>query len=275
MIALLAQNAYLTPIAEAQSSIAVLDELSGIVASRRRPGVYYAHNDSGDSARFFALRLDGSNAGPATGIEVPGAANVDWEDIATDGKTLYLSDLGNNANRRRDLTIYAVHDLAADSIAPRAKWTVAYPDQTEFPPAGDKRWDCEALIVWRGKLHALTKWRTSGGLPVDGTSLYRLDSPREGVTNPLVKVGTKTGLGGWVTAADVSPDNARVAVLTHFPQPGIWTFDARRAGTNFLSRPLKRYLLDPAMGQIEAIAWTAKNEVVVTNEPGRMWRFRI
>ena len=32
-----------------------LDELSGMAASRRHPGLYYAHNDSGDGARIYVL----------------------------------------------------------------------------------------------------------------------------------------------------------------------------------------------------------------------------
>src|SRR5690606_12327811 len=35
-----------------------LAELSGLAASRRHPGLFYAHNDSGDVARVFVL--DGS-----------------------------------------------------------------------------------------------------------------------------------------------------------------------------------------------------------------------
>ncbi|HVV04917.1 MAG TPA: hypothetical protein VHC96_11885 [Puia sp.] len=31
-----------------------MDETSGIAASVTNPGLYYAHNDSGDSSRFFA-----------------------------------------------------------------------------------------------------------------------------------------------------------------------------------------------------------------------------
>ena len=44
-------------------------ELSGLVASRTQAGVLWTHNDSGDSARVIAIRLDGSSLGsfPVTG----------------------------------------------------------------------------------------------------------------------------------------------------------------------------------------------------------------
>src|ERR1700709_2495176 len=40
-----------------------MDELSGLVVSRRQPGILYVHNDSGDSSRFFAIGTDGSLKG--------------------------------------------------------------------------------------------------------------------------------------------------------------------------------------------------------------------
>ncbi|MGZ4000098.1 MAG: hypothetical protein ACXVIY_05695, partial [Mucilaginibacter sp.] len=36
-----------------------MDEISGIAASGIHDGVYYVHNDSGDTSRFFAITPDG------------------------------------------------------------------------------------------------------------------------------------------------------------------------------------------------------------------------
>jgi len=75
-------------------------EISGLSASRARPGVLYVHNDSGDSARFFAL--DSRGAALAE-FSLEGASFEDCEDIAlgaSDGQTfVYLGDIGNNAAR--------------------------------------------------------------------------------------------------------------------------------------------------------------------------------
>lgn len=108
---LLAQSGYLTPFANFQAANPLLNELSGVVLSRRVPGLLYAHNDSGDSARLFTLRLsDGATVGPASGYPLTGATAVDWEDMCSDGKNLFIADLGNNANMRRDLKIYTLAD---------------------------------------------------------------------------------------------------------------------------------------------------------------------
>lgn len=56
-----------------------LREVSGIVASRTRPGSFWVHNDSGDSARLF--RID-RRAQVEAEVAVVGARAFDWEDIA-------------------------------------------------------------------------------------------------------------------------------------------------------------------------------------------------
>ncbi|MBX7197656.1 MAG: hypothetical protein K1X94_36760, partial [Sandaracinaceae bacterium] len=58
---------------------AVLTETSGLAASRKNPGVLYAHNDSGDTARIFALDEKGALLGQ---IDFGGASATDWEDLA-------------------------------------------------------------------------------------------------------------------------------------------------------------------------------------------------
>ena len=45
---------------------------------------------------------------PYPGVRLDGAANFDWEDIAIDGETLYVPDMGNNGNARRDLGVYVL-----------------------------------------------------------------------------------------------------------------------------------------------------------------------
>ncbi|MFO0950915.1 MAG: hypothetical protein U0835_07120 [Isosphaeraceae bacterium] len=66
------------------------------MASRRHPGVFWVHNDSGNPPRLFAVRVDGSLIREYA-VQAP---NVDWEDIAVDDEGhLYLGDIGNNDAR--------------------------------------------------------------------------------------------------------------------------------------------------------------------------------
>src|SRR5690606_37719118 len=56
-----------------------IDEASGLVASHRYPGFLYAHNDSGGDPAVFMIDTLGHYH--AT-IQLEGAENKDWEDIA-------------------------------------------------------------------------------------------------------------------------------------------------------------------------------------------------
>jgi hypothetical protein len=265
-------------------------EMSGIVKSRRYAGVYWVHNDSGDSARIFAIGLDGKPIIPEhrkkdahedqnptgkvfEGIRIEGATNIDWEDIAIDGDTLYIADMGNNGNARRDLGVYVVKEPNPNSVDRTRALRfvpVAYPAQTEFPPKEQWNYDCEAVFVYGGKLHFLTKHRRGSVMPVDSTVLWRLDSQDSGKINPLKRVESRGNLGGWVTAADLSPDGKTLAVLCNAPRAAVWLFTAGKGGT-FLSNPAK-VLWISGVNQAEAIAWADANTIVITNEQREIFK---
>ena len=88
-----------------------IKETSGIAASRRVDNVWWVHNDSGDSARVFAINTSGQTLGE---YALSGASAIDWEDIAAGpGPTagvsyLYVGDIGDNDQKRRDLVIYRI-----------------------------------------------------------------------------------------------------------------------------------------------------------------------
>ena len=94
-----------------------ISESSGLVKSRTQRGVFWTHNDSGDRPRIFAIDAQGRLLGE---FAVEGALARDWEDIAIDDAgNLYIGDVGNNANQRRDLVVYRVPepDVGKDTNA--------------------------------------------------------------------------------------------------------------------------------------------------------------
>lgn len=250
-----------------------LGELSGLVTSQRYPGLLWGHNDSGDESRIFALRPDGTVVAE---VEIAGAANKDWEDIARTGETLYLSDLGNNDNNRKNLCVYKVAEPDTKrKKSPRAlKIPVIYPDQSEFPPKKTEwRFDCEAVFVYQGKLHLLTKHRMAGArfFPSDSTVLYRLDTETPNRDNVLTRLDARTKLGGWVTAADLSPDSKTLAVLTHAPVASVWLFDLRGVGEKLLSKPMRQLVLEGAK-QCEALCYLDSQTLLIGNEQRELMR---
>ena len=96
-----------------------LQEVSGVTRSHLFPDTFWAHNDSGDKARLFAITQEGEvicppflRACPSSaqgtssvweGHTIEIAMNYDWEDIAVLDGHLLIADTGNNGNARRDL----------------------------------------------------------------------------------------------------------------------------------------------------------------------------
>ena len=205
-------------------------EISGLVASRQWPGVFWAHNDSGDETRIYPVGRDGrlrvsARTADAPGVLVAGVANSDWEAIAVDASGhVIIGDVGNNSNGRRDLALHYVVEPE-----PTVGFTTVlrsvffrYPEQTAWPaPRDDFNYDCEGIFT-RGDVVYLVTKRRSDTL----TRLYRLDAPQAGVVNTLTALGT-FDVRGRATAADATPDGRRLAVLTY---DAIWLFEAKTPG---------------------------------------------
>lgn len=203
-------------------SLPAITESSGLVRSRTHPGVFWTHNDSGDTARIFAVRRDGSPIIPKgskvyDGVRIFGAVNEDWEDIAADDAgNLIIGDVGNNNGNRRELALYVVPEpdpLAAATARGARRVPIVYPEQRNHPDA--RSFDAEAVFWARGKIYVLTKHRSGSQ-----TTLYRLDSEDSVRPNVLTPVGV-FDTQGPVTGADASPDGTKLAVLTY---TSVWLF---------------------------------------------------
>ncbi|TWT76684.1 hypothetical protein CA13_71810 [Planctomycetes bacterium CA13] len=131
-----------------------VSESSGLASSRRVPGYFWTHNDSGDTARVFAFDCDAKRVGVC---KLKSAPAVDWEDMAAfchNGQNrLLLADCGDNLHKRASISLLIVDepdpttDTATDQFG---AMTVTYPDGPR---------DCEAVAVdsSRGQVLLLTK----------------------------------------------------------------------------------------------------------------------
>lgn len=186
-------------------------ELSGLVASRRQP-VLYAHNDSGDSPRFFALSpTDGSLLQEFT---VQGATHVDWEDLTLGpcptGTCLVLGDIGDNRKVRTNYAVYRVSEPRVEAGG-AAAFVTAERIPYEYPN-GEKH-NAEALIAdpSSGRLYILTK--EDAGQP---SLVFRFPlTLSNSVAVTLERVMTlpvPSGSDPQLTGADVSPCGDAVLV---------------------------------------------------------------
>ena len=252
-----------------------LEEISGIVKSTLGD-FYWVHNDSGDDARLFAIDADSAVLKPpympVSGADWPGhvivgAWNFDWEDIALANGVLYIADVGNNGNARRDLGVYVVNEpdpLAIAGMRTLKFLPVRYPDQESYPA---KRWhfDCEAVFVADDKLYFITKHRRPGEIGgfEAGAKLYRLDTEFTDRENVLTLVGMREDVF-LATGADLSPDGTRLAVSTY---DALWIFDKPVAGDDWLSGVAWQLDLDRRVArQLEAVAWDDAQTLRLVNE---------
>ena len=273
----------------------LLDELSGLVAaSPHQPG-FWAHNDSGADARLFALDADLALAvppwltdryaagasllrAPWPGIEVAGATLVDWEDIARIGDTLYLADVGNNGNARRDLGFWELAEpalAAVETQRPRRFLPIHYPEQRAFP--GELwEWDCEAVFADGEALYLVTKHRRPGEIDgfEPGARLYRFEprsAPSERST-PLTYVSRQDDVL-LATAADLSPDGEVLALLTY---SAVWFFRRPAAGDDWFGEPpVIRPLSLLQTRQAEAVVWRDDGRLLIANEAGSLFEMAV
>jgi hypothetical protein len=162
-------------------------------------GLLWTHDDSGGPATVFGLSTRGRLV-----RQISLGQNVDWEDIAARGSTLYVGDIGDNALSRPSITVYRGSE----------------PLQLRYP---DGPHDAEALLVDGPRIVIVTK-SLSGE-----ARLYTARGP--GV---LRRAGTlQLGLGEPVTGGDSS---SRLVVLRTYDRAYVWT---RRPGES-IARALRR-----------------------------------
>lgn len=206
-------------------------ESSGLVKSRQFEDVFWTHNDHGDRARIFATTANGELIRE---VEILGAKNVDWEDIAADDAGhLYIGDFGDNRKKHKQLVIYVVKEpnpFESDSAPVLRRIHFSFPGQNDRKPK-KKTFDCEALFWANGHLYCLTKH------PRDNiTKLYRFDLREDQDQQTLTKIA-EFKIDGDVTSADASMDGRKLLVLCY---QTIYLFEKPADSDNYLKGRFKR-----------------------------------
>ncbi len=188
-----------------------LVEVSGVVASRRHPGVFWVHNDSGDRARIFAIDETGARRGE---FVIDGVEATDWEDIAlvpgSSGDDIVVADIGDNAAQRSSVRLLHVPepDLPADPTSPV---TVAGLEPVEYV-YDDGPHDAESLFydVVSDELKIITK------AYVGEPHVFTTSGAVGGPPLMLTRGGPAAlGLGQLATGADATLDGSAILVRTY------------------------------------------------------------
>ena len=248
----------------APARLAALPEASGVAISRRVPGRFWTHNDSGQPV-LFMLDARGHVSGR---LQLSGAAVGDWEAVSAGpcptGSCLYVGDIGDNNASRDHITVYRLTEPgdtpsgAAASTAAVEAFHARYPDGAH---------DAETLLVTPdGRLYIVTKGSTG---PV---AIYRFPRPlaTNGAPVQLERVGQprsdpKVSNDEQITDGAVSSDGTRIVLRTHdalffFPTQQLLAGDWRGAEAVNL-----KHVGEP---QGEGVALGSNDTVYLTSEGG-------
>ena len=138
-----------------------INESSGIAPGLANADLFWTLNDSGGGPYVFAFDHAGKTRAR---VEVAGAANFDWEDIASwrdasGAAFLFVGDIGDNFQIRPDITIYRIPEpriapgasgIAESRSEPATALRAIYPDGKH---------NAESLLVHplTGRIHIITK----------------------------------------------------------------------------------------------------------------------
>jgi hypothetical protein len=236
----------------------VLNENSGMIFY---DNLLWTFNDSGGENKIFGIDFSGNIKKE---IELTGAFNVDWEEIAQDKKHIFIGDFGNNNGARKNLKIYRI---SKNDINQNPKqeidWEViqfdyANQDKFGYPPMTTP-FDCEAIAELNDTLFLFTKdWEKLT------TTVYKI--PKNAgyyKLNPIDSFDVK----GLITGADISPDKKKLALIGYNNfKPFLWIFSEISAG-NIFGRENQFFEFDSLQyAQTEGICFLGNDTLLVSCE---------
>ncbi|HOW69961.1 MAG TPA: hypothetical protein PKY77_05100 [Phycisphaerae bacterium] len=289
----------------ASSETLFASESSGVVASRTNPCVYWTHNDAGAAQPLvWAFRLAPEDKAARIAkhlgrVELTGASNHDWEDIASgpDG-TIYLFDGGDNPPCERSGK--QIHRFTEPTIDPAGSpITMTCPFDSlrfEYPSSSNPslpaetdtdRYDAECLMVHptTGDIYIVTKRTTDKR---DIALVFKLpaasiawNSSKNHVLQYLADLTPKVSsiFTAMVTGGDIHADGGRLIIRTYafayeFVLPPNQPFDAIFQQTPETLSLLSELVPEPLQG--EAICYGyCDGSLITTTEASGQSVFRI
>lgn len=191
-----------------------LEENSGIVTLR--DSTIWLIEDNGNKDDIYKVDFKGNIL---KSFEVKNAKNNDWEDLAKDqDDNVYIADIGNNNNYRKDLVVYKIPNPETEpgDKIDAEKIEFYYPEQKEFPPNKSQRfYDAEALLHYGNSLYIATKNRSN---PFTGqVFIYKIPDVKGKYEAKLI--GTLQICKDWktcqITGMDISPDGKKIVLLSY------------------------------------------------------------
>ncbi|MGO4919216.1 hypothetical protein [Maribacter spongiicola] len=218
--------------------------------------------DGGNKDEIYQVNLNGEIL---KSLKVKNGKNHDWEDLTKDAAgNLYIGDIGNNANDRKDLVIYKVPNPSIESgdKIDAEKIEIHYPDQKDFPPKKDALfYDSEAIFHHGNKLYIVTKNRSKSF--TGEAHIYSVpDTPGN---YEATFVGSFVPCTDWkicqITSIDISPKGDKIIALSY----GKLFIFTDFAWDNFTKGNIQEIDLG-ARSQLESVCFLNDDTLLISDE---------
>jgi len=185
-------------------------EASGLAWSRTQDNLLWTHNDSGDTARVFAVGWSGTTR---ASVPLAGVSATDIEDIAlgttADGMdALFIADVGDNAAVRSGVRIYRVAEPSLWGVPDGSTLAAVAPQVIRLSYPDGAR-DAEAVVADRttGDLYVVSKREAR-------SRVYRASAAQVAAGSGVMQLVGEMAYGG-VVGADACADGTTVVVKTY------------------------------------------------------------
>lgn len=202
-----------------------LREISGL--EMLNDSILVAINDGGNKPQLFFITTKGKILHTSY---IRNVVNTDWEDLTVDNKgNLYIADVGNNLNKRKDLKVLKVNlaeSFKRDTVN-AGVISLQYDDQTAFPTDETKmNFDCEAIYYQEDSLFLIAK---NGSKPWNGEAkIYAVPTvpgSYTAKTTDQLFLGERGWMNDAVTSATLYEEELYVLTYTH-----VVVFDQKNGG---------------------------------------------
>jgi hypothetical protein len=200
-----------------------LDEASGLIASRKNPGYFWAHNDSNDANRLFFFESNGKGKKE---FYLANTTNRDWEDVSisteSDGSaTVYVADFGDNNLLYKS---YAIYWFKEPVVSPNGPLNNEINDvkRVNFTlPDGGRDMECLLVDQKSKDIYLVSKredlkrlYRISANNLKDGATVTAEFISELSFSNPFSS-NTSVKELFYLTAGDISSDNQEIIIRNY------------------------------------------------------------
>tara|TARA_B100001063_G_scaffold47778_1_gene41658 strand:- start:11522 stop:12343 length:822 start_codon:yes stop_codon:yes gene_type:complete len=230
----------------------LIDETSGLEIIDNQ---FITHNDSGGEPKLYYLNKKGKIISER---KITGVKNNDWEDITQDDEFIYVADMGNNYDTRKNLSVIKIPRDKNSVIDPEIiKFN--YPEQNDFRYKKLSQFDAEALISINEFLIIFTKNRAT-----KKTDIYSL--PKNGGEYEAKKIGS-LNTQSIITGGDYDKENELLILTSTISFDEYYILKIKDFSLkNKKDHKIEMYEIPIGKTQVEAVKIIDSNTFWITSE---------